>query len=421
MSQVAQRCVENQGAQAPSVREVLPPPVSLTRILVISNSLVTAAPAYALVVFSTLFFQVDPTGQLSSLASAMSFIGAVLGGFAGTKALETFPAPRVGMLLALSGLLATAIAYGLGPQYINVLLSCLVVIQLIQVIDVANTMQQIERRIAPAGRVQVHSRHQLAMTLMALASPLVAGVAAKVISIHALVPLSLAYIVAFFHWNKLGRFDQVDTKEHVASHFGFRDLFAHAPLRRLTTFRLLTACAHSATFVAVPLLAARVASADHAGLIQSILLLAVALGFTAGHWNVTRWWLGSKPSFALVWVGCIGSAAAWIAVALTESTALGIVACAVHGIALYCLRMAGVMVGRLVTPPEVFGQAVLIGDTISRFGSAFVGLTASMFLIRFSNWESRMILIGSLALIAASAVLVARKLWRDVPSTTGNL
>ncbi|QEO96944.1 hypothetical protein XOCgx_1952 [Xanthomonas oryzae pv. oryzicola] len=75
-------------------------------------------------------------------------------------------------MLASSGLLAAVVSYGLGPQHVIALLICLVVIQLIQVIDVANTMQQIEIRIVPASRVQAHARHQLTMTLVALAAPL---------------------------------------------------------------------------------------------------------------------------------------------------------------------------------------------------------------------------------------------------------
>lgn len=412
MPNTAQR-IASPDAKTASAQEVRSSRVPLASRLVISNTLVTAAPAYALVVFSTFFFQIDPAGRLSSLASAMSFVGAVLGGLIGTRVLAALPAPRVGVLLAASGLLATAISYGLGPEYVIALLSCLVVIQLIQVIDVASTMQQIEHRVALASRVQVHSKHQLAMTLVALVGPLAGGIAAKIISIHAVAPLLLVYVVALIHWARLETVPD-EPQGPAVSRFGFRALLAHAPLRRLTAFRLLTACAHAATFVAVPLLAARVAPADEAGFIQSILLLAVALGFAAGYWRVTRS-LSSPPSFLLVWIGCIGSATAWIAVALTGSMALGLIACTAHGIALYCLRMAGVLVGRLITPPAVFGQAVLIGDTISRFGSAVVGLTVSMFLIRPGTGEPRLTLIGGLAFIAASAVLVARRLWRDVP------
>ncbi|UBB94436.1 hypothetical protein [Xanthomonas oryzae] len=102
----------------------------------------------------------------------MSFFGAMLGGLVGTKVLVGLPASRVGVLLASSGLLAAVVSYGLGPQHVIALLICLVVIQLIQVIDVANTMQQIEIRIVPASRVQAHARHQLTMTLVALAAPL---------------------------------------------------------------------------------------------------------------------------------------------------------------------------------------------------------------------------------------------------------
>ncbi|QEO96947.1 transposase [Xanthomonas oryzae pv. oryzicola] len=243
---------------------------------------------------------------------------------------------------------------------------------------------------------------------------LAAAIAAQTISVHAVFLLVIVYIVAFFHWMSLGS-AHIEAKQLVAPRFGFGDLLAHAPLRRLTTFRLLTACAHSATLVAIPLLAARVASAHTAGVVQSIFLLAVALGFAAGHWQGTRWRSSSPPSFVLIWIGCIGSSAAWIAVALTGSIALGIIACAAHGFALYCLRMAGVLVGRLVTPTTVFGQAVLIGDTISRFGSALVGVSVSMFLIRLNSGEPRLLLVGGLALIAASAVLVAGRLWRDIP------
>jgi len=415
MSHIAQQHSANQDDQKALVQEALPLCGAVPRGLVISNTLVTAAPPYVLVVLSTLFFQSDPTGRLSSLASAMSFVGAVLGGFIGTRVLAAIPAPRVGMLLALSGLLATILSYRLGPRYVVPLLSCLIIIQLVQVIDIANTMQQIERRIAPASRVQVHSKHQLAMTLAALAAPLAAGIAAQAIAIHAMALMSLVYIVAIVHWKRLD-VDSSSSTEHTVQGFGFRDLIAHGPLRRLTIFRLLTTCAHSATFVAAPFLAARVTTANQAGLIQSFLLLAVAFGFTSGYWRVTRGGLGDKPSFSLIWIGCIGSAAAWIAVALTESMVLGMVACVVHGLALYCLRMAGVMVGRLVTPPIVFGQAVLVGDTISRFGSALIGLIVSAFLIRTSDGGPRLILVGSLAFIAVSAMLVARKLWKDVHS-----
>lgn len=380
--------------------------------LVIANALVAASSSFSLVVILSLLFKLDPSGKTSSFASSLSFFGAVAGGVFGTLLLRNINAKKTGMLLALTGLSAVLLILGVDSHRLLPLFLAIAVLHLVQVVDVACTMQHIEHSVADSDKIRIHSRHQLSLTLASLLAPLLGGIAAEMLGFDALFVVVACFVFSLLSWNYQRQRPAAAARAPRGESFGFRDLYANYALKRLTQFRVLTSCAHSASFVALPYLAVRCADTPAlAGRAQAWFLMFAACGFTCAHIALNRKLAKAQPSFVIVLIGCMGTAAAWVSIALTSSFVVGAIACAINGVALYCLRMAGVMIGRAVTAPGVFGQAVLAGDTIARLASAGLGLVVSMIIFRPTG-EPNLILIGVLACLAISSIAIASGLWR---------
>lgn len=367
-----------------------------------------AAPPFALIAISGLLFDADPSGQYSSIASALTFTGAMLGGVAGVVAMRRFSPSAIALALPGAGAAISLVCLSLDAMLPMVLLPALMALQALQVVDAANSAHAIEESVDSNMRISVHAKSQLASTVVAIGTPLIA---------YAMLDFSTAYsfffllaIYAVTASMRLGA-RSLFAKSRDSSpdrEITFRWFVNDPLLLRFTTFRVMSSCAHAATFVAIPLFCVRASegSGDPAQM-QTVLMASAGAGFLLGHLAIRRHLAKPKATSVLVWLGCLGCSASWVSIAFANAPALAVCACLTHGFSLYALRMSGVLLGRTITPPDVFGSVVLIGDTLTRGASMLVGLCAAWLLSQISDSLLKAAFVASLAVVALSAASFA--------------
>lgn len=346
---------------------------SQARISLVLAAIAPVAAELVMIVMLSRQQHFDSSGSLAALVYTATLFGTALMGVVGGLFLRSRSNRAIGIWASLLSAMITLVAVFHNSPVGNLVL--VGTIFFVCALENPNINGTLNRLLSAKGRASGFSQFHTIYNAALMGAPIIAvGLVHSIGGRATLGVAAICFLISALPWVVLPKFVREASGEPAKwwQPAGYHEIVRNVPLRELTLSRLLNNLIYTAIPVAIPILAAGIAtSSDEFLWIQGAALSALRAGaFVASVAAAVvlvrhpAWSVHLARATTPLGMCCL------VALALSPIPVAVVAAAAAAGVGQFSFRLSGLTLGPSVTPPDLLPEVILAGDTVVRLYSS---------------------------------------------------